>query len=57
MRLFRNLLALAGLIVGTMLGLVSAVLAHALPRHGVSHLHLMPRTPRSIVETLRMGLA
>jgi hypothetical protein len=40
-----------------MLGLVSAVLAHALPRYGVSHLHLMPRTPRSIVMTRRMGLA
>lgn len=57
MRIFRNLFALAGLLASTMLGLVSAVLAHALPRHGVSHLHLMPRTPRSIVETRRMGLA
>jgi len=57
MRIFRNLFALAGLLAGTMLGLVSAVLAHALPRYGVNHMHLMPRTPRSIVETRRMGLA
>jgi hypothetical protein len=57
MRIFRNLFALAGLLVGSMLGLVGAVLAHALPRYGVSHLHLMPRTPRSIVMTRRMGLA
>ena len=57
MRIFRNLFALAGLLVGSMLGLVGAVLAHALPRYGFSHLHLMPCTPRSIVETQRMGLA
>lgn len=57
MRIFRNLFALAGLLAGRVLGLVSAVLAHAMPRHSVSHLHLIPRTPRSIVETRRMGLA
>lgn len=57
MRLFRSLLALACLLTATMLGMVSAVLARAMPRRGLDHLHLMPRAPRSIVETRRMGMA
>ena len=57
MRIFRGLFALACLLTASMVGMVSAALAHALPRHGRDHLHLQPRAPRSIFETRRMGLA
>lgn len=57
MRHLRSLFALACLLTTTMLGMVVAALAHAVPRHGLNHLHLVPRAPRSILETRRMGLA
>lgn len=57
MRHLRSLFALACLLATTMLGVVSAALVHAMPRHALNHLHLMPRAPRSIVEARRMGLA
>lgn len=57
MRIFRSLFALACLIAGTALGLASAMMSHALPRHGRSHAHLMQHAPRSIIDTRRMGLA
>lgn len=57
MRFFRGFFVLACLLTTSIVGMVSAALAHALPRHGRDHHHLQPRAPRSIFETRRMGLA